>query len=133
MSANFTRAPLATPVDRVADLNLTKRFHIAAATAKKVEAPTAPAAAGVNIPPKAPTPRGDSVAVEREFAHVHTPGLLADTLLWHPTLWLENGAGEVRFEVGSGQTTYRVLLLGHSPTGRLGIFETRLDATGAVR
>jgi Putative zinc-finger len=126
-SVNLVRTPLTAQTDRAADANFSRRFQAAAATAT-----TKAKKAGGGVPPIAPVPRGGA-AMEREFAHIHTPGLLADTLLWHPTLWLENGAGEVRFEVGSGQATYRVLLLGNSPTGRLGFFETRLDATGACR
>jgi hypothetical protein len=65
-----------------------------------------------------------------EYAHKYVPNLQSDTLLWHPTLWLANGAAEVHFDIGSGNATYRVLLLGHSPAGRFGFFETRLDVLG---
>jgi hypothetical protein len=123
----------ASDMDRAAaaDKNLKLRFELAASAANKLDARTVPPAPGSQPEAKKGAGLGGgAAAVEREFAHVHTPGLLADTLLWHPTLWLENGAGEVHFEVGSGQATYRVLLLGHTPTGRFGFFETRLDAIG---
>ncbi len=135
-------------MDRAAAANdkLTERFNLAASAANKVDdVRPVPAGPGSKVDVKkkgAVGPGGGggttnnlgapkaAAAVEREFAHVHTPGLLADTLLWHPTLWLQDGAGAVHFEVGSGQATYRVLLLGHTPTGRFGFFETRLDAIG---
>jgi hypothetical protein len=63
-----------------------------------------------------------------EYPYQQAPNLTGDTLLWHPTLYLANGAGEVRFAMPAGEgTTYRVLLLGHDATGRFGFFETRLD------
>lgn len=70
------------------------------------------------------------VAATRKFAYEHEPDSFADTLLWHPSLWLENGSAEVRFDIGNGSQTYRVLLLGHSPTGRFGFYEKRLDVVG---
>ena len=39
-------------------------------------------------------------------------------------------AAEVHFDIASGQATYRVLLLGHGPSGRFGFYETRLDVPG---
>ncbi|MSQ94338.1 MAG: hypothetical protein EXR98_07255 [Gemmataceae bacterium] len=64
---------------------------------------------------------------DREYAHKHVPGLLADTLLWHPTLLLPNGSAVVQFDMANGQATYRVMLLGHNTTGRFGFHEMRLD------
>src|SRR5262249_8801365 len=64
---------------------------------------------------------------ERRFAYEPGPDLVTDTLLWHPNLWLADGSAEIRFVIGAGDATYRVLLLGHSPTGRFGFFEKRLD------
>jgi hypothetical protein len=78
-------------------------------------------------PPIAPPGGAAQKLVGVEYAHPYAPGLYSDTLLWHPALWIADGSGEVRFDIGSGQTTYRVLLLGHSTTGRFGFFETRLD------
>lgn len=139
---NLARAPLPAQLDRSGDKNFMERYGMAAAGAKKKEG-VAPASApvtgaaggggagGAGIGAANVAPR--RAPVQREFAHVHAPGLLADTLLWHPTLWLANGNGEVQFDVGSGQATYRVLLLGHDPAGRLGFFETRLDVPGAGR
>ena len=65
----------------------------------------------------------------REYAHLYAD-VLTDTLLWHPNLWLANGDAEIRFDIGGGNATYRVLLLGHSATGRFGFYETRLDVLG---
>ncbi len=74
----------------------------------------------------------NSMARRRDFAYDFVPNLQADTLLWHPTLWLPDGSAEVRFDIAAGQATYRVLLLGHSPTGRFGFYETRLDVPAVV-
>jgi hypothetical protein len=38
-----------------------------------------------------------------------------------------NGAAEARFDTGSSQTSYRVILLGHTPDGSFGTLETHLD------
>jgi hypothetical protein len=65
-----------------------------------------------------------------QYFHQHVPNWQSDTLLWHPTLWLADGSAEVRFDFASGNATYRVLLLGHSPTGRFGFYERRLDVLG---
>ena len=61
---------------------------------------------------------------------IEYPRWVAETLLWHPTLWLANGDGEVHFEIPDGLATYRVILLGHGPSGRFGFYETRLDVIG---
>jgi hypothetical protein len=66
----------------------------------------------------------------REYFHQHVQNVLTDTLLWHPNLWLGEGQAEVRFDIGDGNATYRVLLLGHGPAGRFGFYETRLDVVG---
>ena len=66
-------------------------------------------------------------ARSREYAHQHAPNLISDTLLWSPTLYLTNGTADIRFDIASGQATYRLLLLGHTSTGRFGFYETRLD------
>jgi hypothetical protein len=65
-----------------------------------------------------------------QYFHQYVPAVQSDTLLWHPTLWLVGGQGNVPFDLASGNATYRVLLLGHSPTGRFGFYETRLDVLG---
>jgi hypothetical protein len=66
----------------------------------------------------------------REYYHQHVQNVPADTLLWHPNLWLPDGQGEVHFDIGAGNVTYRVLLLGHGPNGRFGFYETRIDVLG---
>lgn len=68
-----------------------------------------------------------------EFAYEHSPDLAFDTLLWHPSLWLPDGRGEVRFDLAAGQASYRLLILGHGPTGRFGYFEKHLDVPAAGR
>jgi hypothetical protein len=96
----------------------------AVAPAPDMPAGPAPMAAGPGQIKK----KGAAVMPSRvEYFHQHVPNLRADTLLWHPTLWLEQGNAEVHFDIASGQATYRVLLLAHGPSGRFGFFETRLD------
>jgi hypothetical protein len=84
-----------------------------------------------SAPPTAPNPGnppdGKKAAEEIEYGYRHVPGLHADTLLWHPALWLTNGTGEIRFDIAAGQASYRILLLGHTTTGRFGFHESRLD------
>ena len=86
------------------------RFHnalpIGNIAAKKLANPAPPTAMGA---------KGKLAERGVEYFHQHVPNLQSDTLLWHPNLWLATAAGEVHFDVGSGQTTYRVLLLGHGP------------------
>ena len=86
------------------------------------------------VQPAAPTAgreKGDDKARDGvQYFHQHVPNWQSDTLLWHPTLWLADGKAEVRFDFASGNATYRVLLLGHSPTGRFGFYERRLDVLG---
>lgn len=72
----------------------------------------------------------DRPEADTQYAYEFEPNLLADTLLWRPTLWLEAGSADVRFDIAAGSATYRVLLLGHTPTGRFGFYETRLDVLG---
>ncbi len=76
-----------------------------------------------------PAALGGGMTVRRgvEYPYFFTNGGTSDTLLWHPTLWLATGAGEVHFDIPPASATYRVILLGHGPTGRFGFFETRLD------
>jgi hypothetical protein len=52
---------------------------------------------------------------------------LADTLLWHPVLFAEDGHAEISFGLPGNLTSYRVLLYGNSPSGRLGVFQGQLE------
>jgi hypothetical protein len=82
-------------------------------------------------PPKATREKPANKARDGvQYFHQHVPNWQSDTLLWHPTLWLGDGSADVRFDFASGNATYRVLLLGHSPTGRFGFYERRLDVLG---
>src|SRR5262249_49908452 len=67
-----------------------------------------------------------------EYPYQPSPNQSGDTFLWYPNLFLPNGAGEVRFNMATVEATYRVLLLGHSPTGRFGFHESRLDIPTAL-
>jgi hypothetical protein len=91
----------------------------------KKESPNIPAPP--SKPPAGGGPEAELKNDDRQFAYEKSPHLLTDTLLWQPALWLANGNADVPFVLGAGDATYRVLLLGHSPTGRFGFFEQRLD------
>jgi hypothetical protein len=52
---------------------------------------------------------------------------LADTMLWHPAVFVDDGIANVSFGLAGNITTYRILLYGHSPSGRLGVFEGTLQ------
>ncbi len=87
-------------------------------------------------PPISP-PGAPKVADNRrrspEFAYEYSPELAFDTLLWHPSLWLPEGRGQVHFDLAAGQASYRLLILGHGHTGRFGFFEKSLDVPGIGR
>jgi uncharacterized protein YfaS (alpha-2-macroglobulin family) len=59
------------------------------------------------------------------------PELPAD-VLWHPAVVLTNGRAQVSFDLPASVTTYRVLLHAHSPSGRLGSAEGKLEVRPAV-
>lgn len=82
--------------------------------------------------PNQPLP-AKKAAEEVEYGYTHTRELYADTLFWNPTLWTADGTAEFRFDVANGLATYRLLLLGHSPSGRFGFYEGRLDVLPAGR
>jgi hypothetical protein len=64
--------------------------------------------------------------VVREYAHQHqsNPDQIrtdfAETLFWHPVVVLNDGKGEVSFDLSDSVTTFRVLAWGHTLDGRLG-------------
>jgi hypothetical protein len=64
------------------------------------------------------------VALLREYAHLHVTKALdyQDTVLWCPALLAEDGTARVAFELSGAETVYRVLVLGHTEDGRLGVF-----------
>jgi hypothetical protein len=76
---------------------------------------------------------GGAMTQVRQHAHQYAPNQIADTLFWSPALWLADGSAEVRFDIASGRATYRVLLMGHSPTGQFGFYDMRLDVPVAER
>lgn len=120
------------------NIDLQNRFEQARAALAAAPGPEhkaakiTPAPAKPDAPPtKAGIDRGGARQLEYPFQN--GPNSIGDTLLWHPTLFLANGSAEVRFDIAPGQaTTYRVLLLGHSPTGRFGFYETRLDVPAYI-
>lgn len=67
----------------------------------------------------------------REYAHVRgqvASGDRATVLLWSPALWADNGTAAVEFEMPHEAGRYRVLIHGHSRSGRLGTTAAELDA-----
>ncbi|MCC6419571.1 MAG: zf-HC2 domain-containing protein [Gemmataceae bacterium] len=66
--------------------------------------------------------------VVREYAHRQAQGTFdfQDTLYWHPALVLPAGEAAIEFDLSSSLTTYRLLLYGHSASGRLGVHEMKL-------
>ncbi len=92
------------------------------------------AKASANKKPSPNAPKANEARRRRpEFAYEHSPDFAFDTLLWHPSLWLPEGRGEVRFDLAAGQASYRLLILGHGPTGRFGYFEKTLDVPAGGR
>jgi hypothetical protein len=89
-------------------------------------------------PDKAPAPvekraeakAGGETAVLREYAHINTVGVqdYQDTVLWYPALVTENGTAKVSFELSGKETTYRIVVNGHTANGRLGVFHGKLQA-----
>ena len=113
----------APPQALLADQTLRERYE--AARASGADAGTDPKKKGAGPP----APGGNGVHLGRgvEYPYFLANGAASDTLLWHPTLWLADGNGTVHFDIPRASATYRVILLGHSPTGRFGFYETRLD------
>jgi hypothetical protein len=51
-----------------------------------------------------------------------------DTVLWFPALLAADGTATVTFDLAGQETTYRVLIYGHSGDGRLGVYHGKLQA-----
>src|SRR5262249_47552029 len=72
------------------------------------------------------------VAFAREYPfsykkHGGTPVAPA-TLLWHPNLFAADGSASVSFDLSGSGATYRIILFGNTPSGRLGSFQGKLQA-----
>jgi hypothetical protein len=65
--------------------------------------------------------------LRRNYSFEYVAGLEHDTLLWNPALFLTTGSAQVAFDVPASARTYRILLLGNTPDGRLGSYEGRLE------
>ncbi len=67
------------------------------------------------------------LAREYPFIHKnHGRGLdAAATVLWHPNLFAADGSARVSFDLSSSPATYRIILLGNTPSGRLGSYQSR--------
>lgn len=67
----------------------------------------------------------------REYAHQHATGTrdMQDTVLWHPALFAADGQITVPFELSDNVTTYRVLIYGHTATGRLGVYQGQVEVS----
>jgi hypothetical protein len=51
------------------------------------------------------------------------------TLLWHPNLDARDGSAPVSFDLPSSGATYRIILFGNTPSGRLGSFQGKLKTS----
>ncbi|MCI0456101.1 MAG: zf-HC2 domain-containing protein [Gemmataceae bacterium] len=71
----------------------------------------------------------EAPVVEREFAHRQPRGGVEfqETLYWHPALEAPAGQASIEFDLSSRITTYHILLYGHTPSGRLGVYEGKLE------
>jgi hypothetical protein len=110
--------------------------------------PVSPAP-GAATPPPAPAGSGKggtaakaqqdgrpSQGVLRAYAHPQAfqRGLeLQDTLYWNPALVIADGQGQFSFNLADNITTYRVLLYGHTPSGRLGYGQGTLEVRPAQK
>jgi alpha-2-macroglobulin-like protein len=73
--------------------------------------------------------------VVRSFSYVRDPSILfgtragfAETLLWHPTIVVnENSAAKVSFQISDNLDPYRLLIAGHTLDGRLGSVSKTLE------
>lgn len=84
-------------------------------------------------------PAANDPSVVRVYAHQHQAQAdrvrrdFAETLYWHPALMLLGGAGTVQFDFDDAATGFEVLVLSHTPNGRLGadrvVLTTRLPFT----
>jgi hypothetical protein len=73
-------------------------------------------------------PMGD-LAREYPFAYKNprpSPNAPA-TLLWHPNLSAPDGSAQVSFDIPQSGATYRIILFGNTPGGRLGAFQGKLQ------
>lgn len=71
-------------------------------------------------------PTADDPSIVRVYAHQHKPQAdrvrrdFAETLYWHPALVLPGGQGTLSFDFDDAATGFEVLVLSHTPTGRIG-------------
>ncbi len=69
-----------------------------------------------------------------EFAHIRVIGPagvrtdFSETLYWHPALLLENGKGEVAFDLSDAGTRFQVVVFGHTADGRLGATSSEITS-----
>jgi alpha-2-macroglobulin-like protein len=66
----------------------------------------------------------------RAYVHAQTPAAdgrgTPDLLLWHPTLFAADGTAQVEFDLPSQPATYRIVIHGHTATGRVGTVQAPL-------
>jgi hypothetical protein len=72
---------------------------------------------------------GPTVLLLREYSYRQdrAAGNLQDTVLWCPAVFAPDGTAQVGFDLLSHFTTYRVLLYAHSPSGRLGAYQGKIE------
>jgi hypothetical protein len=71
-----------------------------------------------------------------EYAHIHARGNAApdlqETVLWAPLINTGRGTATVLFDLSDKITTYRILILGHTTDGRLGMVQGKLKTEPAT-
>jgi hypothetical protein len=69
-------------------------------------------------------------AFTREYALMQSASKqdYQDTVLWFPALFAADGTATVTFDLSGKESTYRVLIYGHTGDGRLGVYDGKLQA-----
>jgi hypothetical protein len=72
----------------------------------------------------------DKIRQLREYTHTYSKAspVPPDLVLWHPILFADGGTAEVRFDLAPNVTNYRITVFGHSPGGRLGMIQEKVQA-----
>ncbi len=74
----------------------------------------------------------NSATMPRSFSNVNSPTnpLQPPMVLWQPLLTAADGTARVTFDTGGKSTTYRILIVGHTADGRVGVYEGKLKVGG---
>jgi hypothetical protein len=100
-------------------------------TSGKSDPASRPATSGLAKAEESASPAQGAVLI-REYAHklFRSGPDFQDTLLWQPALFAPDGTVQFSFDLSQSVTSYRVLVHGHSPSGRLGTYQGELKVQG---